>query len=111
MKITVTIHDFRKEFSLVRPDNFSYEGLEVLFDYLEQYEIDTGGEELELDVIALCCDFSEEHYSDIATYHEIDLSDCEDEEEELQAVLDYLNDEGYGYCGVTDDNNIVYRNF
>lgn len=41
-----------------RTTNFSYAGLNALFDYLAEYEEDTG-EELELDVIALCCDFTE----------------------------------------------------
>lgn len=110
MKNTVDLYQFRNEFQAIRPNNFSYEGLGVLFDYLEEYESDCG-EELELDVIALCCDFSEDHYSDIASNYEIDLSDCEDEEEELQAVLDHLNDEGFGYCGVTEEKNVIYRNY
>ena len=110
MKNTVDIYQFRNEFQSIRPNNFSYEGLTVLFDYLEQYESDCG-EELELDVIALCCDFSEDHYSDIAANYDIDLSDCDDDEDKLQAVKDHLNDEGYGYCGVTEENNIVYRNY
>lgn len=110
MKNTVDIYQFRNEFQSIRPNNFSYEGLTVLFDYLEQYESDCG-EELELDVIALCCDFSEDHYSDIAANYDIDLSDCDDDEDKLQAVIDHLNDEGYGYCGVTEGNNVVYRAF
>ena len=39
-------------------NNFSYEGLSSLFDYLEEIEESTG-EELEFDPIALCCEFSE----------------------------------------------------
>jgi len=35
-----------------RKTNFSYEGLEILFEYLEELEESTG-EEIELDVIAL----------------------------------------------------------
>lgn len=58
MKQTVQFSDFYDAFQRIRPNNFSYEGLQALFEYLEQYEEDTG-EELELDVIALCCDFSE----------------------------------------------------
>jgi hypothetical protein len=49
---------FYDEFQSVRPDNFTYTGLKSLFDYLEQLESDCG-EEIELDVIALCCDYSE----------------------------------------------------
>ncbi len=47
-----------------RETQFTYQGKRALFDYLESYEQDTG-EEVELDVIALCCEYSE--YS-TATY-------------------------------------------
>ena len=110
MKTTVSIYDFRREFDSIRPNNFSYEGLSILFDYLEQYEADCG-EELELDVIALCCDFCEENYQIIADTYDIELSDCEDNEEKIARVLDYLSDNGYGSCGVTEELSIVYRVF
>ncbi len=42
-----------------RNENFSYEGKRHLFDYLEQFEEETGTP-IELDVIALCCEYSEE---------------------------------------------------
>ena len=38
MKNTVTLYDFRESFRQVRPNNFSYEGLEVLFDGLTEIE-------------------------------------------------------------------------
>jgi hypothetical protein len=41
-----------------RKDQFSYEGQEALFNYLEDYEEDTG-QEVEFDVIALCCEYTE----------------------------------------------------
>lgn len=59
MKTTVTKHDFREAFRTLRPNNFSYEGLGKLFDYIEELEEDTGHPEVELDVIAFCVDFSE----------------------------------------------------
>lgn len=65
MKQTVTKYDFIDAFKRVRPDNFSYAGLEALFDYLEEYEYSTG-EEMELDVIAICCDFTE--YENLAEF-------------------------------------------
>jgi hypothetical protein len=58
MKQAVHLEDFRNSFQSLRPNNFSYEGLAALFDYLENYENDTG-EELDLDVIAVCCDYTE----------------------------------------------------
>jgi len=42
MKTTVTLHDFQSAFKSLRPHSFSYEGLEVLFNYFEDYELGTG---------------------------------------------------------------------
>jgi len=50
---------FRDEFHAYnRGDQFSYEALGALYDYLEQYSEDVG-EPMELDVIAICCEFVE----------------------------------------------------
>ena len=48
-------------------DEFSLGGLMALWDYLEEYE-DSVGEELELDVIGLCCNFAE--YANLAEFQE-----------------------------------------
>ena len=64
MKTTVNFSEFCDAFEL-RKDNFSYGGKRALFDYLEQYEEDTGNE-LKLDVIALCCEYSE--YKDLQEF-------------------------------------------
>jgi hypothetical protein len=56
MKQTINKYQFAEAFKTAgRGDQFSYRGLDALFDWLEEVE----GEEWELDVIALCCDFSE----------------------------------------------------
>lgn len=56
---SINEYDFRNAFhNMGRGKQFSYEGLTILFNGLEQYEQDTG-EEIELDVIALCCEYSE----------------------------------------------------
>jgi len=39
-------------------NQFSYEGKQALFDYLEEYEESTG-EKVEFDYISLCCDYIE----------------------------------------------------
>lgn len=41
-----------------RADNFSYEALSALFDYYEELEGSTG-EKIKLDVIKICCDWTE----------------------------------------------------
>ena len=58
MKQTVNFYQFENQFNAMRPDNFSYHGLKALFEYIEDFEEDTG-EEIEFDVIGLCCEFSE----------------------------------------------------
>lgn len=67
MKRSVNFYDFERAFERYERENFSYDGLKALFNYLEEYEDDTG-EELELDVIALCCEFSE--YDSLNEYNE-----------------------------------------
>lgn len=77
---TLSVHDFCDAFNRVRADEFSYEGLVALYNYLVGYAVDNGSP-LELDVIALCCEFSEsrdlaefnqEHGTDYAAIEEIE---------------------------------------
>lgn len=63
MKSTISLHDFREGFKRLGRENFSYEGLAILFDYFEQLEEDIG-EEFEYDPISICCEFAE--YASIA---------------------------------------------
>ena len=57
---SVNFEDFRDAFrNYNRMDNFTYAGARALFDYLEQYEEDCDTR-IELDVVALCCDYNEE---------------------------------------------------
>ena len=103
MKTTVSLYDFRREFAQCRPDNFSYEGLGLLFDHIEDLERDSG-EEYELDVIGLCCEWNEDTPENIAANYSIDI---EDDGNQLANVLDHLNDETM-VAGVTDAGTIVY---
>ncbi len=102
MKQTINVNDFRDAFTEYgRNDNFSYDGLRALFDYLEDYEEDTG-EEMELDVVALCCDFTEyKNALEAAEDHdfefdesELDLDEDDDggdfEPEREEQALEYL---------------------
>ena len=60
MKKTINEFDFRNAFmsSDSRKDTYTFEGLNALFDYFTEYEENTG-EDMELDIVAICCDFSE----------------------------------------------------
>ena len=116
MKQTINLYAFRNAFyKMGRKDSFSYGGLEILFDYLEELEQDTG-EEMELDVISLCGEFTESTIDDLISEYDIDISDCDPDDEEAieETVLEYMNDHttvcGMVY-GVTLDNSIVHSVF
>ena len=96
MKQTITREQFVRAFDdYNRPDNFSELGRRKLFDYLEEYE-DSTGEEIELDVIALCCDFSE---SDIETVlKDYDLESIEELRDRTTVIE-------------VDDETIIYQCF
>jgi len=88
MKSTVSLSDFRDAFrDMDRKENFSYKGLELLYDMFEELDPDW-----ELDVIAICCDFNEDDWESIADNYDIDLEDCEDEDEKEKAVEEYLSE-------------------
>lgn len=106
MKQTVNLYEFRDAFRSIRPDNFSYEGLEILFDYFEQLEDDIG-EEIELDVIAICCEFSEDSPESIAVQYDIEAGGADDP---VDVVKTWLEDEGL-YIGETSENTFVYRSY
>ena len=74
---------FRDKFrEMGRSDNFSYEGLGALFEWLDDLS-DSIGEPIELDVIGICCEFSE-----YASVEEC----CEQYDSEQISTLDDLAD-------------------
>lgn len=110
MKQSVNFNDFIDAFKRFdRYDAFGYEALRVIFDYLEEYEDETG-QEIELDVIAICCDYNVQHYSDVARDYDIDIEGM-DEDEAKQHVMNYLCD-NTTVLGETEDTcNFVYQCF
>jgi hypothetical protein len=58
MKMTMNFSQFLDNWYESRKNQFSYEGKKALFEYLENYEEETG-EQIEFDCIALCCDYTE----------------------------------------------------
>jgi hypothetical protein len=94
MKKTINSYEFERAFvDMNRSEQFSYAGRNALFEYLEQLEEDTG-EEIELDVIALCCEYAE-FDSCLACvkeqgYNGIEIEDTLDAEEQEQTALEWL---------------------
>jgi hypothetical protein len=78
-----------------RNEQFSYEGKKALYEYLEQYEQDCDTE-IELDVIALCCEYSEEPIADVLENYSLDnMSQLEDRTQVIPV----------------DDETIIYLQF
>ena len=85
---TVDLYEFRRAFTdYNRANNFSYEGLNALFDWLEQLAEDTGVP-YELDVIALCCEFTEyENLQEIqANYSSTKLDNIDDLQDHTSVI-------------------------
>ena len=92
MKQTVNFSRFCDGFSN-RRENFSYEGLRALFDYLEDLE-EGMDKEGEFDPIAICCEFTE--YEDIKAFQSDYGEECrtlEDIEEKTQVIK--VNDDKF----------------
>ena len=86
------VYQFREAFRLAeRMDQFSYEGLEVLFDYLEELSEDTG-EPIELDTVALCCEYYESSIEEIINQYNLDVSYVEGDDDAIkEMVREYLD--------------------
>ncbi len=111
MKKTINFSDFCDSFfNMGRKDQFSYNGKKALFEYIENLEQDTG-DEMELDIVGLCCDFTEfdtalegaKNYSGFFTSEE----DLNEGEEERQA-LEFLSDRT---TILQFDGGIIIQNF
>lgn len=115
---TVFFTDFLDSFKGAgRDDNFTYEGKRILFDYLEALSEDMG-EPVELDVIALCCEYEELSIDDlIETYPDVeeDIKDgvvCLDDERGITDILSYYTMVcGSYYCEEQDTTVFVFQSF
>lgn len=101
---TLRLSDFTNAFrNSDRKDQFSYEAQTMLFDYFEALEDDTG-EQIEFDMIAICCEWAEDMPENLALSYDIEFADYKEAEQE---VLNYLYSRTQ-VLGVTDAGTIVY---
>lgn len=88
MKTSVSFSQFCDAFrDMDRNDNFSYAGKRALFDFMEEVAPD-----MELDVIAICCEYYESDMDSIISDYSIDVSEAEDDDEKAEIVEEYLQD-------------------
>ena len=96
MKMTIDHNVFEDAFrNYGRLDQFSRKGLRLLFEYLEELENDIGYE-IELDVIGLCCYYSEDTIENVLKEH--DLESIEDLRDHTAVIQ-------------VDDETIIYQAF
>ena len=100
-----TASQFRDQFKHCgRADQFSYEALGLLFDYLSDC-----GSDIELDVVGICCEFSEDTPESIADSYGIDTEGL-NEGEIVDVVMSYLDDHSVT-VGITSAGAFVYQQF
>lgn len=102
MYTQVNEQQFIDAFREIRPENFSYSGLKALYDYLTELEDDIG-EPIELDVIAICCDFSEMDLDNVRAQYDIEADDIVEASNELS--------EHTMVVVVTDNDTVVFQDF
>jgi hypothetical protein len=96
LKNTITTaYKLRNEFQSYDRDYYTFEAYEAIIEYFNMFD-----EDVELDVIAICCDFNESTTEEIRSNYNID--------EDIE-VLDYLNNNTYAI--ETEDNKILYIAF
>ena len=105
-----SVYQFREAFRLAgRMDQFSYEGLEVLFDYLDELSEDIG-EPIELDVVALCCEYCESSIEELIDNYNIDVSDADGDEDEIETIVEEYLQDNTSVCGQVS-GGFVYAAF
>jgi hypothetical protein len=91
MHITINKSQFRDEFHRAgRGTQFSYEALGLLFDYFEE------DEDMELDVIGLCCEFVEMSEEEVRGSYQVSSE---------RDIADFLQ-ENTIYIGETDVGHV-----
>jgi hypothetical protein len=90
----ITETQFKDDFYAAgRGEQFSHEGLSALYLYLTDLEEDTG-QELELDVVALCCEYTEEPTEMVLSNYGLESVE---ELQERTCVVAELDDESILY--------------
>lgn len=107
MKKTLTFSAFCDAFrDMGREDQFSYDAKRALYDFLEEVNPD-----YDLDVIALCCEYVEASWQEIAQDYDIDLSEADGDEDEEQAIVEEFLQENTCIVGALKQGVYVYAQF
>ena len=90
-----------------RKDQFSYEALAAIFEYMEDYS-DSTGEPVELDIVAICCEWAEMTWKEIAVSYDVDLSSCDDDDKRIGEIEYFLCDNTQ-WCALSDGSFVFVQ--
>lgn len=118
LKITANAdHVVQLAFDYGRLDNFGYKGWRLLAEAMEQLSDDIG-QDIEVDIMAWCCDYNhaasaDEAFGDLQHYYGWNIEDADwdsmDDEEKLEAIRKFLQDNtGLMVC---EDDCIIWASF
>lgn len=101
-----------------RADNFGCKGWRAIGDYLEELSEDTG-EDVEIDIVAICCEYSMAESADGVFYeydhlYGVDLPEEESweemaEDEKLETIQTFLQDQTS--VVICEDDMIIWQSF
>ena len=87
---------YHMAFRMDRGHNFGFNGWNAIGEYLEELSDDTG-EDYEVDIVGICCDYSmsesvDDFWNEYGKYSSIDPEEWEemDDDEKLEAIENYL---------------------
>ena len=108
MHTTVTRQAFHDAFQRLRPTQFSYAALNVIFDYFDEWEQSTG-EQVELDVIAICCDVAEMTTDEFIDAYRLSVDDDATDERKMHEVCEHIQHHS-SLIGAFD-NTVIFNQF
>jgi len=103
---TLSSYEFANEFkeSQSRKEQFSYDALDAIYEYLECMYDDSDSNGYEFDMIEICCSFTEyESFEDFQKCNNSDMETIEDLQDET-TVLFLCNDD-------TGESGFVLENY
>jgi hypothetical protein len=109
---TITQREFSDAFARAgRAEQFSSEALEMLYGHLDDAS-DEAGQPYELDVIGICCEYSEQAAAELAADNPgaPQRADYDDDDEHTEAVADWLRG-ATDVIGITSEGWIVYADY
>lgn len=114
IKQNASLHAIASMFDdMGRRDNFSLQGIEAILDYLEEVAVnDSAGhcKAIEVDVIAICCDFTESSYEDVVADYSLESGKGFDfDNGDLGEILVEVRE--HTWAVPLDNGNILYLNF